>query len=463
MKEHLDLLVVDDDQAISKIFKDLVAKEAGVEVSAAGDGATALEMLNEKDFEIAVVDVNMPGIDGLQLLEQIKKIKPCVEVVMLTGHGTIETAVKAIKLGAVDFLTKPFKVSQIMTTINRVKQIKGLRDENRLLKEQLMEKYRSVNMIGLTPPMMKVNETIDRIRNEECNVLITGESGTGKDIVARAIHFDGIRKDGPFVAVDCASIHKNLLESELFGHAKGSFTGAYAKKDGLLVRGDKGTVFLDEIAELPIDLQPALLRCLEERKVRPVGSTQLIDIDVRLIAATNRDLYGMMGRGEFRQDLFYRLNVVMIHLPPLRERKDDIPLLAKYFIDKLNARFHKKKSGLTNDALHMLLRYDWQGNVRELEHVMERAFALGGPDEISIEDLPPTIVDYARQKSAGPAPVASNIKKSLGEAETEIILKTLEETDYDTSKTARILKIDRSTVYRKLKRSNITISRLAGS
>lgn len=459
--KRLTILVVDDDPSIGKLFQDLVTqKMPGVEVVFT-KGTEALKMLETNGYDIAFVDVKMPDIDGFKVLEQAKAFRPELEVIMFTGQAKIEDAVKAVKMGASDYVEKPFKVAQVILALERVAKVKSLKNENEILKKELQGRYKVANIVGITPQMEQVMEFIDRVRNEDSNVLVGGESGTGKELVARAIHYEGKRKDKPFFPIDCASIHKSLLESELFGHERGSFTGAYNKKMGLFEKAKGGTIFLDEVAEVPIELQGSLLRTIEEKKIRPVGSTNSVNIDVRIIAATNKDLEGAVEVGLFRRDLYYRLNVVAIRVPSLRERKDDVPLIADHFTRILNEDGkHRNVRGISKDALFVLLRYDWPGNVRELENTIEYAIELGKSEMIEVSDLPVKIVNFVGEKSSTPSSVPSVGNTSLKELTTDIIVKTLIEYEGNTANTANRLGIDRSTIYRRLARSKISVSEL---
>jgi len=439
-RTRLSVLVVDDDLAIRKIFSDLIADRAEVDVEGAGHAEAALEILKIRTFDIAFVDLQMPGIGGMKLLEQVRSEHPGLEVVMVTAHGTIEAAVQAMKLGASDFLPKPFKLGQVMLLLERLRRVADLRRENERLRQELQDRYRARNLIGRASAMNRCHELIDRVRRQDCNVLILGESGSGKELIARAIHYDGSRREGAFVAVDCGAIHGRLLESELFGHEKGAFTGAGERKAGLFEAAAGGTLFLDEVGEIPLDLQPALLRAIEEKEIRPVGATSTRKVDVRIVAATNRPLEEMSAQGSFRRDLYYRLNVVAIRVPPLRERKDDIPLLVTHFLERSD-----RGRELSREALQALQRYDWPGNVRELEHALEHACTLARSPRVEREDLPPAVV-------AGPALRPGG---SIEEMEAEAIRRFMKECSGDTARVAGILKIDRSTLYRKLKRYGI--------
>jgi DNA-binding NtrC family response regulator len=449
----LSLLVVDDDATIRRVFREVVAPREEVELREAASAEEALELLRGRAFDVAFLDLRMPGLGGMELLEQLKRERPSLAIVMVTAHGTIESAVEAMKLGAADFLPKPFKLDQVSVILERLRHVRHLRFENERLKQELQDRYRAKSLIGSAPSMDRCHELIDRVRREECNVLILGESGCGKDLIARAIHYDGPRSSRPFVPVDCGAIHATLLESELFGHEKGSFTGAHAARRGLFETAGGGTVFLDEIGEIPLELQPALLRAIEEKEVRPVGATTYRPVDVRIIAATNRPLEEMVAEGKFRRDLYYRLNVVAIRVPPLRERKDDVPLLVRHFLEKRSTRgAGRRVGGIVPEAMHLLQRYDWPGNVRELEHAIDRACTLGGSESIVPEDLSPTILEAVRGRSV-------QTGQSLEEMEISAIRRLLEEHHGDTSKVAEVLGFDRSTLYRKLKRYKISIKK----
>jgi DNA-binding NtrC family response regulator len=441
VKGDIRLLVVDDDAAIRRTFVDLVGSRPGVSVETAADGQEGLERVRRVPLDVAIVDLNMPVLGGMEFLEKARRARPDLSVVVLTGHGSIETAVEAMKLGASDYLTKPFKLSQIQIVLERLRMVRSLEAENRRLRQELGERYRVEGLVGRSAAMEKVHALVDRVRFEDCNVIIRGESGTGKELVARAIHYEGGRREGPFVTVDCGSVHASLLESELFGHLKGAFTGAVEDKVGFFERASGGTLFLDEVGELPAELQPAFLRALQEKRVRPVGGTEYIHADVRVIAATGRDLEEEVAEDRFRGDLFYRLNVVRIDLPPLRERKDDIPPLVQNCLRRHGDR------RITQGAVHFLLRHDWPGNVRELENVLECACALSERKEIREQDLPP--LDRG--------PVEPGGGRSLRDLEVDEIRRLLDQHGGDTGAVASVLGIDRSTLYRKLKRYRIEL------
>ncbi len=446
---RLELLLVDDDAGIRRIFTQLVAEREGVDITEAATADEALRQLAGRSFDAAFVDLKLPGMGGLELLERFKREHPALEVVMVTAHGTIETAVQAMKLGAADFLPKPFKLDQVSVIFERIRKIRQLRSENERLRRELKERYHARNLVGTTRAMERCHELIDRVRREDCTVLVLGESGAGKDLVARAIHYDGARALKPFVPVDCGALQGTLLESELFGHEKGAFTGAHARKTGLFEEAAGGTLFLDEIGEIPLELQASLLRAIEAKEIRPVGSTKARPVDVRIIAATNRPLEEMVAEGRFRRDLYYRLNVVTIRVPPLRERKDDVPALVDLFLRRYAEHGARKISGVVREALYQLQRYDWPGNVRELEHAVEQACALGQGDWLEIDDFPPVIRGAPASAAAG--------ANSIEDLEIAAIRRILEECLGDTARAAEILGINRSTLYRKAKRYRLVI------
>jgi two-component system response regulator HydG len=440
--QPLSVLIVDDDAAIRRIFVEIVSARDSVEVLPAAGAEEALELLKRRTIDIAFVDVMMPQVGGMDLLERVKAERPALEVVMVTAHGTIEGAVQAMKLGAADYLPKPFKLDQVSLILGRLRRVRNLQAENERLRRELQDRYRAESLVGTSPAMQRCHDLIDRVRREDCNVLILGESGTGKELIARAIHYDGRRRDRPFVPIDCGAMQPTLLESELFGHEKGAFTGATARKAGLLETASGGTAFLDEVGDLPLEHQATLLRAIQDKEIRPVGATGYIPLDVRIVAATHQPLEEMVERGRFRRDLYYRLNVVAIRVPPLRSRKDDIPLLVEHF---LRAKGQGRAREISPQALHALERYDWPGNVRELVHAVERACTLGKGNRVELEDLPPTILDAVESKSRPGG-------RSIRDMEVEAIDRLMKEHGGDTAAVAAVLGIDRSTLYRKIKR-----------
>jgi DNA-binding NtrC family response regulator len=394
-------------------------------------------------------------MDGIQFLEELKNRKREIPTIMITAYASIETAVLAIKKGAYDYLAKPFNLEELSLIVKKIVERQNLIAENILLKEKLKDKYSYKNIIGRSMRMKQVFELIENVADIDSTVLIQGESGTGKEVIAQAIHEKGSRRDGPFISVNCAAIPENLLESELFGHEKGSFTGAVSSKKGRFELADHGTLFLDEIAEMNLNIQVDLLRVLQSREFRRVGGSKLIRIDVRVIASTNRDLEKEVEKGNFRQDLYYRLNVIPIELPSLRERKEDIPLLIEYFINKYKKKTKRNIEGITEKAQSLLVEYDWPGNVRELENTIERAIVLGKADSIEPANLPEKIRKFAQKKIQ----VCYPLNRPLGDIEKEYIVQVLSSTNWNITKTANLLKINRMTLYNKLKKYKIARNR----
>lgn len=452
MTDAVSILIADDEEDFRIIFSDIIQK-MGYHVETAPNGEEALAVLEQYPIDIALIDFKMPGMSGLELLKEIKARKPQIEVILITGMGTIDSAVAAMKSGAYDYITKPVNFQELENVLRRLIQTQLLIRENQFLKEAVRQKYKFQNLVGATPEMQKVFQLIEKVSKNRSTVLIEGESGTGKELIARAIHFNGPWAEKPFLPVDCSAIPANLVESELFGHEKGSFTGADYSKKGLFRLAEGGTVFLDEISELPQDVQPKLLRALQEREVKPVGGSKYIPIDVRIIAATNQNLELAVSEGRFREDLFYRLNVVQIVVPPLRERRDDIPLLIHHFIEKYRKKQEKSKiRRVSREALQVLMLYHWPGNVRELENIIERTFALEGNEAIQISDLP----DYLIQQVPKDVPSRGTVLRSLQEIEKEAIDRTLRAVNGDKNRAAKILNIDRTTLYRKIKRYHLS-------
>jgi len=440
----VSILIVDDEDATRQLCRD-IASEIGLEVRTAATTDEALEILEQSPVDIVVTDLKVPELGGIELLKHIRTNQPNTSVMMLTQYGTIETAVAATQLGAKDYVTKPFHLQELRTKIERLVQSAELDHENRILREQLRTRPGFGGLIGVSAKMQRVYKMIEKVSQHKHPVLILGESGTGKELVARSIHFLGIRQNKPFVPVDCSGLVATLIESELFGHVKGAFTGAQHARTGLLEAGNGGTVFLDEIGDLPLDLQSKLLRVLQEREIRPVGGIERVRIDLRIIAATNRDLESAARTGAFRQDLYFRLNVVQIKLPPLRERKSDIPLLVNSFLEKFGDPERPIRT-ISEDAMRRLMAYDWPGNVRELENAVERAVALGSGPILHIGDLPSNLQQDSNEKT-----LDSNELTTIEEMERRFILRALRETNGDKLAAARLLGIGKTTLYRKLK------------
>ncbi len=383
----MKILVIDDEENIGRTIELIFAKE-NFDVTLAFNGETAISLLKENYFDVIISDIRLPDISGMEILKTSKNLYPEVPVIMITAYASTSVAVEAMKLGAEDYIIKPFDIDELRIIVKRAYEKRKLEIENKKLQRLIEEKYSFENIVGKSKIMKNIFLLIEKIAPIDTTVLITGESGTGKDLIARAIHFRSLRKDGEFVAINCASIPENLLESELFGYKRGAFTGAVTSKVGLFQEANKGTLFLDEIGEMPQGLQSKLLRVLQDKKIRPLGDTQEKEVDVRIIAATNHNLEDMVKRGDFREDLFYRLNVITIDLPPLRKRKEDIPLLVNHFIKKLNKKLNKEIKGVEPSLLEYFFLYDWPGNVRELENIVERLMILEEGTLLTSKHLP---------------------------------------------------------------------------
>ncbi|MBD3381424.1 MAG: response regulator [candidate division Zixibacteria bacterium] len=447
------ILIVDDEDSQREMLAGYLSKK-GYRIKTAGSGQEALDIYENESFEIALLDQKMPGMDGLELLSRLKQIDPELQVIMITAHGTVETAVTAMTSGAYHYITKPItNLDELLELIRRAGEKHYLLRENRFLKEQINENYDRFEIVGDSRQMREVLSTVSSVAPTDSTVLVTGESGTGKELVARSIHRMSGRAENNFVAVNCAALPENLLESELFGHTKGAFTGATSAREGRFEMADDGSLFLDEIGELPAGIQVKLLRVLEDKTFERVGGNRPITVDVRIIAATNRDLKREMREKKFREDLFYRLNVINIHIPPLRERRDDILPLTDHFISKFSTRFNKEINGITPQAKDLLLRYDWPGNVRELVNVLERAIVLLRGDVIDSTDLPLNVEEISQEKRAF---VSEAEIKSIKEIEKEHILRVLDFTDWNFNRTADLLGIHRNTLRMKIKDYDLT-------
>lgn len=447
------ILVVDDEESIRE-FLEIMLKKEGYEVTTAEDGAKAKEILTKKSFDMVISDMQMPNVTGIELLRHVRESYPDLVFMIITAFGTTETAVEAMKLGAYDYLTKPFKIDEVRLNIANALRSKNLETEVRVLKKELVKEYSFQNMIGNSDAMHAVFNLIQRVSQAPTNVLITGESGTGKEVIAKAIHYNGPLKDKPFVTVNCGAIPENLMESEMFGHKKGSFTGAIADKAGLFEVADGGTLFLDEVGELPASIQVKLLRAIQERIIRRVGATDDNKVEVRIIAATNRNLEDMVAKGTFRQDLYYRLNVIGIKSPPLRDRADDIPLLANHFLKKYNDKLNKQIHTISVEAMDVLKKYNYPGNVRELENMIERTVALEAGSTILPESLPPMVNTTSGRKMASSNEIeigddGLDLDKVVGQIEKELLIKAIHASNGVKKKAAKLLKISfRSMRYR---------------
>ncbi|WP_041577376.1 sigma-54-dependent transcriptional regulator [Bdellovibrio bacteriovorus] len=447
------ILVVDDEESIRE-FLEIMLKKEGYEITLAEDGQKAKDLLAKKTFDMIISDLQMPHVTGIELLKHVKESYPDTVFMLITAFGTTETAVEAMKMGAYDYLTKPFKIDEVRLNIQNALRSRNLEVENRSLKKELVKEYSFQNMVGNSQAMHAIYDMVKRVSQTPTNVLITGESGTGKEVVAKAIHYNGPLKDRPFVTVNCGAIPENLMESEMFGHKKGSFTGAVADKAGLFEVADGGTLFLDEVGELPLTIQVKLLRAIQERVIRRVGATEDMKVDVRIIAATNRNLEDMVQKGGFRQDLFYRLNVINIKTPGLRERRDDIPLLANHFLKKYNERLNKNIGAISADAMEILKKYDYPGNVRELENMIERTVALEGGATILPESLPPMVNTSSGRKMASSNEIeigddGVDLDKVMGQIEKELLIKAIHSAGGVKKRAAKLLHISfRSMRYR---------------
>jgi DNA-binding NtrC family response regulator len=437
-------LVVEDETATRELCRDVVA-DSGLRVRTASTTEQALEILEQLPIDILITDLKVPELGGLELLRRVKESYPQTAVMVLTQYGTIESAVEATRMGAADYVTKPFHVPELRGKLERVIRLLEVDQENRVLREQLRTRPGFGGLIGTSPKMQRVYRLIEKVSQHNYPVLILGESGTGKELVAKSIHFSGERRNRPFVPVDCSALVPTLIESELFGYVKGAFTGAVHTKQGLMEAAGDGTLFLDEIGDLPVDLQAKLLRALQEKEIKPVGSTSRVLIATRVIAATNRDLEAAVKQNTFRQDLFFRLNVVQIKLPPLRERKSDIPVLVNAFLEKFNDVSNKVRT-ISEEAMARLMVYDWPGNVRELENAIERAIALGSGPLLHVGDLPSNL-----HYGAGARLPENDELLPLEELERRAILRALRDTSGDKLAAARMLGIGKTTLYRKLK------------
>jgi len=450
----IKLLVVDDEQSIRRLCM-TIGTSLGFVCDEAESAETAATRLETDPPDVVLTDFKLPIQSGVELLKQIKGVLPRTEVAIMTGHGSIESAVDAMKLGAYDYIEKPFRVEKMRLLLQRMAEKVRLVNENAFLRDKVTTDENLDGIIGSSAGMQDVLRMISRLKDTRTPVLISGESGTGKELVARAIHFRGALAKSNFVAVDCGALVPTLLESELFGYEKGAFTGATKTKAGLFQAANGGTIFLDEIGELPLEMQAKLLRVLQEKEVRPVGSNEKIDVDVRVVAATNHDLEAAYRAGTFRKDLYFRLNVVTVHIPPLRERRSDIPMLVHHFLNRYTPGIHLQ---VTAAAMKSLLQYDWPGNVRELENCIARAVTLGDHQTIDVHDLPPAIrTEQPITQEMSPQDASSLSTTALAEMERMTILRVFEQAHGDKALAGKMLGISRATLYRKLKRYNIAL------
>jgi two-component system response regulator PilR (NtrC family) len=455
------ILVVDDEESIRE-FLEIMLKKEGYEVTTAEDGARAKDILTKKSFDMIVSDLQMPNMTGIELLKHVKESYPDTVFMLITAFGTTETAVDAMKMGAYDYVTKPFKIDEVRMNIANALRSQNLEVEVRTLKKELVKEYSFQNMVGNSSAMHTIFDLIKRVSQAPTNILVTGESGTGKEVIAKAIHYNGPLKDKPFVTINCGAIPENLMESEMFGHKKGSFTGAIADKQGLFEVANGGTLFLDEVGELPPSIQVKLLRAIQERIIRRVGATDDMKVDVRIIAATNRNLDDMVAKGTFRQDLFYRLNVINIKSPALRDRAEDIPLLANHFLKKYNEKLGKNINTISAEAMDILKKYNYPGNVRELENMLERTVALEAGSTVLPESLPPMVHTTSGRKMASSHEIeigddGLDLDKVIGQIEKEVLIKAIHAAGGTKKKAAKLLKISFRSMRYRIEKYNLGI------
>lgn len=441
------ILVVDDEDIIRESLS-YVLKNEGYVVEEATNGKEAYDKVVSNYYDLVITDIEMPQMKGIELLERISALTSQTLVMMITAYGSLDTAIKALRFGASDYILKPIEFDELLVKINRLLEMKKLIAENQLLRKEIQRNFDFSQLVGKSQLMQRVFDMIKTVADTESTVLVTGSSGTGKELVARAIHFNSKRKNKPFLAVNCGAISENLIESELFGHKRGAFTGAFADKEGYLKAADGGTLFLDEISEMPLQLQVKLLRVIQEKECTPVGTTYSIPINVRFLASTNRNLEEEIKEGRFREDLYYRLNVIEINIPSLKDRKDDIPFLVDHFINKYRVEMRRKVKGIDSNALNALMNYDWKGEVRELENVIERGVIFAKDELIAVRDLPvylQSTKDFIIPDKAG------SLDDFIKKVEKEYISKALENNNNDKEKVAKLLDLGLSTLYRKIK------------
>ena len=445
------ILIVDDEPTIRETLS-LVLREENYQCELAENGAEGLNRVKEKNFDLIITDLKMPEMGGLELMERAKTISPKTSVIIITAYASLESAIQALQFGAYDYIIKPLDFDDVILRINRLMEHRELLNENEFLRREVQDKFNVTNIIGESEPMQDVFRLIQKVAATKGNVLITGKSGTGKELVARAIHYNSPRQTKRFVAINCGAIVDNLMESELFGHKKGSFTGAVRDKEGLFKVADGGTLFLDEVGEIPLHLQVKLLRAIETGEFIPVGDTIPQKVDVRIIAATNRNLEEEVEKGKFRDDLFYRLNVIEINLPPLSERKDDIPLLIDHFIRKYNQELNRHITGMDEETKRILMNYEWKGGIRELENVIERALILSEGEKITRQDLPPNLMKLEPTPETSP-----RLKDTVAAFEKEYIEQVLKANQGNKEAAAKILDISLSSLYRKIDELGVEI------
>ena len=447
------ILVVDDEDIIRESLSYILKKEK-YDVDEAANGKLASDMLKNKSYDLVITDLEMPEMKGIELLDEIKKMNVQTNTIVITAYGSVDTAIAALRSGASDYILKPVEFDELLIKVKKLFEVRELHLENRILRKELQREYDSSNIIGKSPAIAQIFEMIKAVSDTDSTVLISGNSGTGKELVAKALHYNSKRSNRPFIALNCGAISENLIESELFGHKKGAFTGAISDKEGFIKAAEGGTLFLDEISEMPPQLQVKLLRAIQEKEYTPVGTTVSLPVNVRFIASTNKNLQEQVSQGKFREDLYYRLNVIEIHLPSLKERDSDIPLLADFFLDKYRKQMNKNILGISNDAMRALMNHEWKGEIRELENVMERAVIFCNEDFINVKHLPMQF-----QSETGPTDFSpsGSLDESVRRFEKEIITRALESNEFNKEKTAETLQVGLSTLYRKMKELNIQI------
>jgi DNA-binding NtrC family response regulator len=445
------ILVVDDEKIIRDSISFILKKE-GYTIDEAANGRLALDKINQQPYDVIITDIEMPVMKGIELLESVMQVSPQTIVIIITAYGSLETAIAALRSGASDYILKPLEFDELLIKLKRLLETRTLTVENQLLRREIQREFDSSPIIGKSAAMKRVFDTIMTVAGTDSTVLVTGKSGTGKELVARAIHHNSVRRERPFVAVNCGAIPETLIESELFGHKRGSFTGAVADKVGYFKTAEGGTLFLDEVSEMPVNLQVKLLRAIEQREVIPVGMSTPIGIDTRFVASTNRELQKEVEAGRFREDLYYRLNVVEIHLPPLSDRKDDIPLLVDHFINKYRTEIRKSVKGIDAEVMRALISHAWKGEVRELSNIIERAVIFCKGDLVTMGDLP----EFFRSSSPVDFPDDNKpLQQAMNELEKTYIERVLRKNNFDKEQTSRVLGISLPTLYRRIKELSI--------
>ena len=447
------ILVVDDEDIIRESLSFILRKEK-YEVEEATNGKIAFEMLKESSYDLVITDLEMPEMKGIELLDELRKMNLQTNTIVITAYGSMETAIAALRSGASDYILKPVEFDELLIKVKKLFEVRDLHLENRILRRELQRDYNYTNIIGKSAAIAQIFDMIKAVADTDSTVLISGNSGTGKELVAKALHYNSKRSNKPFIALNCGAISENLIESELFGHKKGAFTGAISDKEGFIKAAEAGTLFLDEISEMPPQLQVKLLRAIQEKEYTPVGTTVSLPVNVRFIASTNRNLLEYVNQGKFREDLFYRLNVVDIHLPSLKEREGDIPLLADFFLDKYRKQMNKNIKGISNDAMRALMNHEWKGEIRELENVIERAVIFCNEDFINVKNLPAQFQSATEPSEYSPS---GSLDESVKRFEKEIIIRALEANEFNKEKTADTLQVGLSTLYRKMKELDIQI------